>query len=42
MSKINLGFDPKEIAELKKECQEENSPFIYVDDEEGDYLGEGE
>ncbi len=42
MSKINLGFDPKEIAELKKECKEENSTFIYVDDEEGDYLGEGE
>ena len=34
MSMPNPGFDPKEIAELKKECAAENQTFVLFDDEE--------
>ena len=35
MSKTtNPGFDPVEIAALKKQCQEDNRSFVYILDEE--------
>ncbi|KQS26729.1 hypothetical protein [Dyadobacter sp. Leaf189] len=30
---MNPGFDPEEIAQLKRECKAERANFIYVDDE---------
>ena len=33
MSTLNTGFDPEEIAQLKKECAEEGRSFVYVEDE---------
>jgi hypothetical protein len=30
---MNPGYDPEEIAQLKKECKAESSNFIFVDDE---------
>lgn len=30
---MNPGFDPDEIAQLKRECKAERSTFIYVEDE---------
>lgn len=30
---MNPGFDPEEIAQLKKECRAEGMNFIYVEDE---------
>ena len=29
---MNPGFDPEEIAQLKKECRAEGMNFIYVED----------
>jgi len=30
---MNPGFDPEEIAQLKKECRAEGMNFIHVEDE---------
>src|SRR5215217_4412878 len=30
---MNPGFDPEEIAQLRRECKAERSNFIHVDDE---------
>ncbi len=30
----NAGYDPKEIAQLKAECEQEGSDFVYFEDEE--------
>jgi hypothetical protein len=32
----NLGFDPSEIAQLRKECEEEGLPFVIIVDDEDD------
>lgn len=32
----NLGFDPAEIAQLKKECKEEGLPYVIIVDDEED------
>ena len=32
---MNDGFDPIEIAELKKECEQENQNYVIVEDEDG-------
>jgi hypothetical protein len=34
MAYKNLGYDPAEIAQLKKECADENSEYVYFEDEE--------
>lgn len=32
---MNEGFDPIEIAELKKECEQEGQNYVIVEDEDG-------
>lgn len=32
---MNEGFDPEEIAELKKECEQEGQNYVIVEDEDG-------
>ncbi len=32
---MNEGFDPNEIAELKKECEQEGQNYVIVEDEDG-------
>jgi hypothetical protein len=32
---MNEGFDPIEIAELRKECEQEGQNYVIVDDEDG-------
>jgi hypothetical protein len=32
---MNEGFDPTEIAELKKECEQEGQNYVIVEDEDG-------
>jgi hypothetical protein len=32
---MNEGFDPVEIAELKKECEQEGQNYVIVEDEDG-------
>ena len=32
---MNEGFDPIEIAELKKECEQERQNYVIVEDEDG-------
>jgi hypothetical protein len=34
MTYKNEGYDPAEIAQLKKECENEHSSFVYFEDEE--------
>ncbi|GAB2771671.1 hypothetical protein GCM10027275_13080 [Rhabdobacter roseus] len=39
---MNPGFDPEEIAQLKRECKAESRNFIYVEDEFEDEEGNNE
>jgi hypothetical protein len=34
MSYKNAGYDPKEIEQLQKECEQEGSTFVYFEDDE--------
>jgi hypothetical protein len=38
----NPGFDPTEIEELRAECREEGTSFIYIEDPDLDMLESGE
>lgn len=40
MSFINMGYDPHEIKELKLECEEAESNFVFAEDEEGEGIDE--